>query len=142
MNEGRMLYELLSQLTDEQICEKVENFISDEYGKLDISEQEKVSEIEYLCDKEPQLAHIWFERVQRHYKLDLVDETNVWWYVILEYLYIDWQEATLHFYRYGSIVGDMLKQYANEINKQYWGDSEYDYYMKCAKTVYSQCHSN
>ena len=51
MNEGRMLYELLSQLTDEQICEKVENFISDEYGKLDISEQEKVSEIEYLCDK-------------------------------------------------------------------------------------------
>ena len=44
--------------------------------------------------------------------------------ILMQHLYYDWNEAIMHFYRYGSLVAEMLQQYIDEITEDLQDDWE------------------
>ena len=79
-----------------------------------------IDEIEYLNHNAPELLHEWFYRIVTHYNLHTYIREDV----LMRYLYYDWNEAIMHFYRYGSLVAEMLQQYIDEITEDLQDDWE------------------
>ena len=107
-----------SYFSDEAIIEEVEMNMAC-YNE-ETKSYDRIDEIEYLNHNAPELLHEWFYRIVTHYNLHTYIREDV----LMQYLYYDWIEAIMHFYRYGSLVGELLQQYIDEITEDLQDDWE------------------
>ena len=99
---------------DENLSTAVTEEIAIASQSIETDMQNKVDDIEILFHSEPELGVEWYNRIIDHYQLHNIIRIDI----IMQYLYNDWYEATVNWYKYGSMVGEMLQQYINEVENQ------------------------